>query len=988
MTLQKTNVSIPIKGLNTGIDPKSAEPGECIFLENMFFHRTTRGGAELKKRYGGAALTKAGANFGPTVAAGRKLAVFNDERLLVEGDLLRSYSPTLAGWSDKRAVSPVGLTLEHVSEMAFMGQLTGGTGCQQPDVAISGNLMAMAWVDTSTSFGVHACIIDRNTGVRVFQDTSIDGGVTSAGWVRVIALASVFMFVCSKGSTNQITVSTIAYSNLAWSGGSTVVASDLNASCKGDAIRNGANDSVLVAYHTTAPGLKVLVINSNKTAGSSATSANVPDQAIGWLHWDFSDGNAYLGYVGAAVGLKYASTPVGATPALTVNVADAATTTAAQVTGFRSGTTVVLYVELRASPTYNTRIVFWSSQFGGAVTGYVRSVGIGARVFKVGAKYYMPFAYESPLQNCYFVALVDGTVTAPSVVARPLYGLGGGLSARANVGQPQVLADGLTVLVPVLRRTSKLGATLFFGAAIAKLDFGGTGMSSPKRIGDNLHIPGGFIRAYAGDGTTSNVLAELGFFLFPEKPTLAQSAGAGALTLLGTYQYTVVYAFTDAQGQIHRSAPSEVASITLTGANNTVAVTFSTLRISGKRGMFGTSGGTCTAEVYASQNGGTTFYRISSQSLNDPAFDTSNTNDLQDDTAKGANERLYTTGGVLPHMPPPSAKLMEAWHNRLFLAGTENPNELWVSNEYRAGEGVSFSDALVIAMETEGGPITALAEMDDRLLIFKRGAIYALAGNGPSLTGDGQFDQPIRVSSAVGAVSQAGVIKARDGVLFVSPRGIYMYARNGQTVFVGAGVDTYSTLTITGACVLEDEEQVRFVSAEGTTLVYHYGLTNEQGIGRWTTFSNQAAVDCIVWNRVFARLASDGTVVEETPGAWADPGGAAIYVIIRTAWLFLTQWFGRFRLHRVLVEGNVRASINWTWNLYYDLESTAAETETNAISAATDHPLEINPARRRCASVHVQIEENSATEGFTVTALGLEVAVEPGRTKTGLEHNA
>lgn len=988
MSLQKQIVSIPIKGVDTNVDVMAAEPGTLEVAENVWFQRTARGGAQLIKRYGGASLLKVGATAGdPSITAGTKLATFDDERLLLASDTLNAYSPQFTGWSPKGKISGVGLTLEHISEVAALGQFTAGTGYAAPDVAVSGNLMAVAWVDTSNVHAAYVTIYDRTTGVKLFTDTLIESGLTTAGWVRVVALASVFMLVFAKGSTNQITVATIALSNLAFSGGTTVIVSDLNASCKGDVIRNGTNDSVLIAYHTTTPNLKVLVINSNKTAGANSTNADVPGQAIGWLHWDYSDGNAYLGYVGAVVGLKHLTVLTGATPTISaVTVADAAATAAGQVTGQFTGTFKVLYIEVRAATTYNCVVKSWSSQFGGAVTTYVRSVGIGARVFKVSTKYYLPFTYESPLQSTYFVANVDGTATRPPFVARALYGLGGGLSVTANVGGCAVLADGVTALIPVMRLSAKLGSSSLFGAAIARLDYSGAGMSSPRRIGDNLHIPGGVVRAYAGDGAATNFLGELGFFLFPETPTCAQAANPGSLTLLGTYQYCAVYSFVDNKGQLHRSAPSAVASVTLTGANQTISIIVPTLRLSAKLGIFGTSGGNLTVEVYGTQNAGTIFYRLATQVINDPTADVAGTVlDSASDTTKGTAEILYTTGGVLPHISPPAAKLMESWHNRLFLAGTENPTELWVSNEYRAGQGVSFSDALVIAMESDGGPITALAEMDDRLLIFKRSAIYALAGNGPSLTGDGQFDQPIRVSSAVGAISQAGVVKMRDGVMFVSPRGIYMYTRGGQTLFVGAAVDFYtSVVTITGACVMENEEQVRFVSsgAGGTiTLVYHYGFPDEQGIGRWTVFTAQAAVDCIVWNGKFARLASDGTVTEETVGAYSDPGGATIAVYVRFAWLQLAQFFARFKLYRAFLHGAITGSFNLTHTLLYDYSSTTVETETNAVTSTKSNPITINPARRRCTSLMLVLEETSTAQGFSLSALGLEVGLEPGGQK-------
>jgi hypothetical protein len=56
----------------------------------------------------------------------------------------------------------------------------------------------------------------------------------------------------------------------------------------------------------------------------------------------------------------------------------------------------------------------------------------------------------------------------------------------------------------------------------------------------------------------------------------------------------------------------------------------------------------------------------------------------------------------------------------------------------RRGEAVAFNDTLSVTVDQRGGPITALAVLDDKLLIFKESAIFALAGDGPSNTGAGQ----------------------------------------------------------------------------------------------------------------------------------------------------------------------------------------------------------------------------------------------------------
>jgi hypothetical protein len=456
--------------------------------------------------------------------------------------------------------------------------------------------------------------------------------------------------------------------------------------------------------------------------------------------------------------------------------------------------------------------------------------------------------------------------------------------------------------------------------------------------------------------------------------------------LLGSYQYCAVYAWADARGQWHRSAPSPTASVTLTGANQAVSVTIPTLRLTNRVDSSASTEGSVFIELYRTVAGGTTFFRVGTASVssffNSITTDTIVYLDLESDASISANDLVYTTGKVLPRIGPPGCRLVEAWRNRLFLAGTENPNELWVSNEYSVGLGsVTFSDTLVISMESEGGAITALCEMDDRLVIFKRDAIYMLTGNGPVLTGDNQFQMPARVTSIVGAKQQPGTVKMRDGVMFVSTRGIYLLGHSGQILYVGSAVDSFNSLTITGAVVLEDEEQVRFVTAEGRTLVYHYGITDDNGLGFWTTFTNQPAVDCAYWNGKFVFLKSDGTVVEESIGAYTDPSSTSITAKVRLAWLSLTQFFGRFKLYGMELLGDAMATFTATHRLAYDFDPTVVETETKAMTAASIPAFSLVPARRRASAIQPTLEETSTTQGFTLSGWGLEVGVEPGAAK-------
>ena len=317
---------------------------------------------------------------------------------------------------------------------------------------------------------------------------------------------------------------------------------------------------------------------------------------------------------------------------------------------------------------------------------------------------------------------------------------------------------------------------------------------------------------------------------------------------------------------------------------------------------------------------------------------------------------------------------MEVWQNRIFLAGTEFPFELWVSNEFTTGEGPSLSSANVIAMENEGGDITALAEMDDRLLIFKRSAIYEMIGQGPATDGSGQFNAPARLTSAVGAISQLGVIKMPQGVIFKSTRGFYLLPRGASQPMRLRGVEAYESLTLNGSAILDDLEQVRFVHAEGRTLVYHFGLLDDQGAGRWTTFTGQAAVDTIEFASQWVYLQTDGSFQAEVASQFND-NGSAIAPLVTFNWVSPATLFGSSLIYTVHLmadfvgTGTVRAQTSYNWS------STIIDNVTKAVTSASLPPLVVAPSQMRATSVQATISETSTAEVFRLTALGFEIGV-------------
>lgn len=515
---------------------------------------------------------------------------------------------------------------------------------------------------------------------------------------------------------------------------------------------------------------------------------------------------------------------------------------------------------------------------------------------------------------------------------------------------------------------------------------------SGVEVANNSHIVGGMLSMY--DGQTCY---EHGFNHYPETPTLAQSNTAGgALTLLGTYQYTIVFQWVDAFGQVHRSAPSLPASITLTGANDTVTLTIPTYRITNRNDT------EVIAKIYRTTSLGSNFQDIhpyAATALSIPhSADTTSWQDEMSDSTLLSQPFIYTTGGVLENVAANPSWACINWKERLCLLVEGG---VQYSKKRVDGDPVEFSDAFIIQVETIGGRGTGLAVLDDKLIIFKKDRIYYVAGDGPNDTGTfGQFSNPIAIQSDVGCVSPKSIVSTDAGIIFQSSKGIYMLLRNLTISFIGAGVEYFleSQPTITSALLLEVENQVRFLTASNDCLVYDYL------IGQWSVFTNHAGQDLALYNNRVVRIDSTSKVVIETPGVtftdYNSGGGSTDYSLkIRTGWMSFADLQGFMRVYRFLLLGKFKSHHILTVKVAYDYNPKVIDTysfdtqgagksltvipdaalyENTAFSGTDIYQFRGHLSKQKCEAIQLTIEDTSLAgtkESYALTNIAFEVGI-------------
>jgi hypothetical protein len=145
---------------------------------------------------------------------------------------------------------------------------------------------------------------------------------------------------------------------------------------------------------------------------------------------------------------------------------------------------------------------------------------------------------------------------------------------------------------------------------------------------------------------------------------------------------------------------------------------------------------------------------------------------------------LYTSQGIMENSPPPPARFVCSWQNRLWLA---NDRLISYSRELVDGEEPSFNEALSFQIPYD---CSGLAALDDRMVIFCETAIYWVSGDGPTDTGEGgAFAQPQRIPSDFGCIDARSIVRTEKGICFQSKRGIELLDRGLTPRLISGGVD-------------------------------------------------------------------------------------------------------------------------------------------------------------------------------------------------------
>lgn len=542
-----------------------------------------------------------------------------------------------------------------------------------------------------------------------------------------------------------------------------------------------------------------------------------------------------------------------------------------------------------------------------------------------------------------------------------------------------------------------------FAIGMVTLQQRSAGDVQPSTFADLPVFPGGIVQQSDGERFAEVALVD--------RPVIHQIVASNAGTTWqmtpGDYLVQAIAAYRDSAGNVHRSTPSDPFRMVQAAAPNTgrtLSITFSYQSYTNRNDV--------QIEFYCTEPNGTVLrYWFSAPNVISLDFNVATIHDPSFSTTApqlGAiglpaldAPTLYTTGGVLPNVPIPSARFSTLYKNRMIVGGSDDPKSIYYSNGPQAYQAASFAVGNVIRMEHEGG-CTAAGALNDKLILFSANGIYATFGQFRDSTGAGDALADLEsIHDYIGCTQPISVVSIPVGLLFFATDGrFYMIDERLGLSPVGLRVQELTQAglnTVRAAVHIEKEREVRFymqdqLAATACILVYNYQ------IDQWSRDVVQATVGGIQttlssWGG--ACFSRDFKCLVVTDAAWRYDDGSSYYdetywvrVEAKTAWIQPggTQDYARFRNAQFL--GRTAAPHNLIIRVFCDFDETNVRA-TGTWTAAQLAPIantvwpeqvRLQVGTQKTQAVKIQIYDDpptGATTGQGPQLIGLALEVLP-----------
>lgn len=992
MALDRRVLPIQLAALAQKAPQQTGITGTLSTLQNMVALKGDADGLEVWPRPGVSSVSKT-TDTG-SISAGVRLSTLGPALLLQDGNIV--WRKAADKWHFVSANAPI---IGVASAPMCANTLSVGSA---DTVYVNGYTVSAYTTHPGFTDGQVNVLITDATGAQVINVTIDNGNVSG---VRVVATGTIAI-VTYQITSNALKAWKVDTANITFPPAAPVT---VTTSCFGrsDVQAIASTGTLAISYLSSSTSTYHII---KLTASTMAASGDVDTtiagvQCFSFLTNDWSTTELFVAWGAQGTGISVTKFNGTTFATVTTTVFDAAIVWVTSLAGNRTGSTVTVVGTttptgtLTATPQYDYRII---KTTGGASVTVMRSVQLSSRVLVANGTLYVLAQYAGAAQGSYFLidlnnaypfgggsnGLVVGKClenVAPQTVTTDLPNLA--IGASANVLQTACLRN-------IAAATSAAGVSAYTGASAVTFTVNDPTVGRGVELNGGCHFPGAMPYLYDGQA-----LVEEGFANAPEQCDVTQATFGGAgLTPLATYTVRVVYAWTDAAGNLHRSDPTIVPQqIALTGTNNQITLAVPTLRITRKAGV--------SIEVYMTvANGdGSVYYNVVQQVLGTPLMSDFTVDRIPitialTDAQIVTGEPLYTDGDVLDNISPPPCKAFVVHRGRLLASGIDgDPQAMWFSKDVEPGFGVAFNDALVSRLQAAADPIVALTSMDSFAVVCtKGGTTWASSDQYPDDAGVGGVLNFQQYSSMVGCAATGLMARTDDGVTMwggsasstanVPPKNLWLISRGLAFAYMGGNVEADAQgFTPAAALAVPSQNQLRFIGTDANgvscALVYET-IFKTWAVWRYTQQAT-ALVDAVLWNGVATYLCADGTVLTENATGYDDLGvaGSVPHVVTFSALSFAGVG-GYARVTGGNATGRVLGTGGLTFRVDQTSDAAAIARKTIAIGP-TDTVLnaEWDPGTNgKCATYGLTFSDggNGANTAFTLAAATIAVGVKPG----------
>jgi hypothetical protein len=458
-----------------------------------------------------------------------------------------------------------------------------------------------------------------------------------------------------------------------------------------------------------------------------------------------------------------------------------------------------------------------------------------------------------------------------------------------------------------------------------------------------------------------------------------------------TYQLAAVTMFDDAQGQTHRSPPSNVVELTGTGIEPTLTVKLPvTYRdIAGQFGL--------QVVVYASEPDGLTPYAqdywLDTLGTYSPDDEETLIDNIAQPVVDAFHPAIYTLGGPtepLATFAPNACLDVAVIADRVWMLDAERPSRWWYSKPKEPGFFAEMCPDLFVDTPSSAGAGVAISEWNGNPLFLTARGIWTVSGEGPdALLNPPLFSSAVQVSD-IACTQRNSVVRSPAGVMFVSNN---RFVRFKGQVFEYPEINAAEYGDVIGTAVFRDQQEVVFFCAEGYAYVYNWVAD------AWT-----------VWDQDVTGIAeltgcaqrSDGKVllVSETAVRLLDPdsvsSGADIY--LETGWIVLGGPQDHNTLDNIVLHAKRTSEHALSIGIAVDYNATTvtrAYTAANVLASVTDQATSLRYdllpqcPEKKARAVKLTITESEATgEAFQPINLTIEMIKQQGRLSQSIRDQA